>query len=929
MAANLCAQDACVDALTQKIALQMDAGEWESALANLEIALLKDCVQKNISMKLDMLYNRFYCEAELSREPAQIKELAQKLLRECLAISKEEWTEAEICRQIVPFFVNAYELDEAEKYALQAIKIYERGGKMGEKTKISAAKVYSNLGYIAWLRNQPKENEAYLLRAQQLLSQTEKIDSMASADVLGNLAIFYGSYGNNKQAERTHLEAIALASDYSRNASLRVLWLAENASLGDLYLKTAQLDKAKSLLNRLLSAREKFSTPQEQSDILYFAQSFYAVTKNWAQAEAYTQEYEEFTRANYPKNSYNVLDVLQRKASLLQEMGKIEAALQLGLEIKTQVMEVFGEESEEYLNAIRLLSLLQQEMGNLDLFDKLNKEAMRLNAKPIGAADADRIDYLKGEVMSFRVVQRLFEDYCKILALRYAQSGDAKFMQEQYDFAKATLDLARRYRNRTDDHLDRIGHVKLQHILLGEMIEASTLDAKGIDMPALFRLFEESKAPTALEQRFRGKSTVITMQQLQDKLQSGQLFIAYFSAQEALYVFAANRERAGFYALPIKRDSLSRLCKRLQGSLIDFEGIHKQPDSAYAAYTTSAHSLYKQLVAPIVADFSDATRLIILPDGDLSLLPFSALLTAPAPESYKEASYNNLPYLLQKYAVSYHYSATLLLDDFVQEQRLMGLPLRMLAMSADYMRRDSLSGERTPNYQQLRRVLSPLPATHSEVAYLSQVFEGEFIKGEGATEANFYQKADKFTLLHLAMHGLADFNDYRLSQLVFTEDGDSIQNNFLDGGEIEAIKLNALHIVLSACETAAGETSDGEGSLSLARAFAAAGNPSLLVSLWQVNDQITSQFMQIYYQALLRGEPKDLALQNTQREYLRLSKGIAAHPAYWSPFVQFGSTSALPVASNSSKIWTTGAIVALIAAIAGGSFWWIRKRRAA
>jgi CHAT domain-containing protein len=272
-------------------------------------------------------------------------------------------------------------------------------------------------------------------------------------------------------------------------------------------------------------------------------------------------------------------------------------------------------------------------------------------------------------------------------------------------------------------------------------------------------------------------------------------------------------------------------------------------------------------------------------------------------EADKLGYYSDLPYLVQAYAVSYHYSATLWLDDFNRHEALAGSPLRMLAMAADYSIRDSLSRERTDNLRQLRRALPPLPATYSEVDFLSQVFEGDFLKGKTATESKFKEIAANFSILHLAMHGLADFNDYRLAKIAFTEDGNPKEDNFLDGGEIEHLHLRAMHIVLSACETAAGESSEGEGALSLARAFSAAGNPSLLVSLWQVNDQITSQFMQIYYQHLLKGLPKAQALQQTQLDYLQFSQGLAAHPAYWSPFVQVGHNAPITTAKSTSIRW--------------------------
>ena len=71
-------------------------------------------------------------------------------------------------------------------------------------------------------------------------------------------------------------------------------------------------------------------------------------------------------------------------------------------------------------------------------------------------------------------------------------------------------------------------------------------------------------------------------------------------------------------------------------------------------------------------------------------------------------------------------------------------------------------------------------------------------------------------------------------------------------------------------------------------AFMYAGAPSLVVSLWSVNDQSTSEIMQIFYEHLSEGKNKAEALRQAKLDYLQNAKGLAAHPAFWSPFIQLG-----------------------------------------
>ena len=139
-----------------------------------------------------------------------------------------------------------------------------------------------------------------------------------------------------------------------------------------------------------------------------------------------------------------------------------------------------------------------------------------------------------------------------------------------------------------------------------------------------------------------------------------------------------------------------------------------------------------------------------------------------------------------------------------------------------------------------------------------------------------------------------------LSSLGFTEDGDSIENNFLQAYEISKMKLKADLVVLSACETGYGKFETGNGIASLARAFMYAGTSSLVVSLWQVSDFATARIMQNFYRHLSAGMNKDEALQQAKIDYMKAAKGVAGHPAFWSPFIQIGNDKALSVNNNSS-----------------------------
>ncbi len=153
------------------------------------------------------------------------------------------------------------------------------------------------------------------------------------------------------------------------------------------------------------------------------------------------------------------------------------------------------------------------------------------------------------------------------------------------------------------------------------------------------------------------------------------------------------------------------------------------------------------------------------------------------------------------------------------------------------------------------------------------------------------------------MHGLLNENRPMLSSLAFTEDGDSLNDNFLQAHEISKMELNADLVVLSACETGYGRFETGNGIASLARAFMYAGVPSLVVSLWQVNDASTAIIMQNFYKHLASGMTKSAALRQAKLDYIEMvDNPIAAHSAFWSPFILIGDEAPVELQSKGGGI---------------------------
>ncbi len=433
--------------------------------------------------------------------------------------------------------------------------------------------------------------------------------------------------------------------------------------------------------------------------------------------------------------------------------------------------------------------------------------------------------------------------------------------------------------------------------------------------PRYAALQYESPSPSIAEfQRYLGSSSAI---------------LQFFISENGCYLYYLDANSVECYPLGISADSLERQIKRLHTALSDFALLNDQPQASYSLYTTTAHWCYQHLLAKALKAHPDKTQLIIIPDGGIAHLPFEALLVLPAPAEL--SNYADLPYLLRTHRISYNYSAGLWRENSsnARSQKNNG---QLLAIAANYeMPRDSgLGFLRLPSHLSLRRSLRPLKAARKEVERLAETYMGTFLFDSAASEGNFKKIAADYAILHLAMHGILDEEQPLLSSLAFSEQGDSSENNFLQAYEISQLQLRAELVVLSACETGYGRFERGNGTASLARAFMYAGVPSMLVSLWAVNDGTTSMLMELFYAQLATGIHKDEALQKAKLQYLQQTKGIAAAPAFWAAFVQIGDARPLklqqkPAIARSGYLWYTLAGGATLAAL-----WWLtRKKRSA
>jgi CHAT domain-containing protein len=183
-----------------------------------------------------------------------------------------------------------------------------------------------------------------------------------------------------------------------------------------------------------------------------------------------------------------------------------------------------------------------------------------------------------------------------------------------------------------------------------------------------------------------------------------------------------------------------------------------------------------------------------------------------------------------------------------------------------------------------------LPAARAEGKSVADLFPGaRLLVGEAATRTQVLPELGRFGILHFATHGLFDAEDGLRGGLLLASERGVDEPRLLEAGELINTRLAAHLAVLSACDTGQGEHSGGEGLLGLTWAFRAAGCPSVVASLWSVDDAATGKLMVTFYQALKAGKRKDDAL----REAMLAVKQGQPQPLFWAAFQISGDANAV------------------------------------
>jgi CHAT domain-containing protein/tetratricopeptide (TPR) repeat protein len=389
------------------------------------------------------------------------------------------------------------------------------------------------------------------------------------------------------------------------------------------------------------------------------------------------------------------------------------------------------------------------------------------------------------------------------------------------------------------------------------------------------------------------QSQPIGLKEIAALLEPGTLLLEYALGEERSFLWMVGTEGLRSFILPPQRE-IEVLARRVYEELSTVE-------AGAARSGEAAESLGSLLLGQVWSAAARANRLVVVPDGALHWVPFSAL---PVPDPGRKP-------LLEHAEVVYFPSATTLVlerqrlqrrvpaskwaailadpvfaPDDPRLERLAGPPVASRQTAAEDLYRGRGAADLLPVFERL-------PSSEreaKEIEALAPPGQVWLALGLAANrEAALSGELRSYRTVHFATHGIANIRNPELSGLVLSrvDAAGRPREGFLTLADVYDLDLGADLVVLSGCHTALGKEIRGEGLMGMTRGFLYAGVPRVVASLWAVQDRAGTELMTRFYRAMWKdGLPPATALRQAQ---ISLRRDLRYRRSYsWAGFVLQG-----------------------------------------
>jgi CHAT domain-containing protein/lipoprotein NlpI len=366
--------------------------------------------------------------------------------------------------------------------------------------------------------------------------------------------------------------------------------------------------------------------------------------------------------------------------------------------------------------------------------------------------------------------------------------------------------------------------------------------------------------------RYSDTLPLLTVKEVQKALPSQTQLLEYAVTETHLLIWLI---RADYWMTT----HVSISAEKLREMVADYlKALSSRNDSD--ALAAKAAGLYRALIEPVAGEMFRAGNLVIVPDSFLHALPFSALV---APDSNQ--------YLSQKYAVVVNPSAA--------------VTIRMSALGRAKKKRnnEALLTLSNPRFDLLTNPdLKPLPRTEVETDAIRVFYPASAdLRHSAATRRNLLGRIGNYDIVHLATHSLVNAREPLSSSILLASEsapempaGEPVGG--LTAQDIFRLRLDRTRLViLSSCRSGVNPLATDSGSGGLAHSFFSAGVPTVVASLWEVDDESTTELMKEFHRSYrLEGKSFSQALQQAQLKMMNSASEQWRHPYYWAAILISG-----------------------------------------
>jgi CHAT domain-containing protein/tetratricopeptide (TPR) repeat protein len=767
----------------------------------------------------------------------------------------------------------------------------------------SLADVYYRVGDFG-------EAESTMVRALKIQEQHLKPGHLTFASTLDRLAAIEKVLGRMDRAESRYREALSIARKSLGPEHALTHRIRRN--LANLYGVTDRLDEAEMIFRELLEGQST-ELGTDRAETAKTLISLANLLRDAGQTDEAEALYEEALEVQIARLGPGSADVALTKAFLAichGKAGRAEQAKLLFEEVLEAQENQFGFDSFDVIRTLFNLALVEIDLGNreraLSLARRRSEALRRLIAEILPrSSEFERLQFMSGE--SF---------YTLIASLESAPDIADAVLQAKGLVLDTLLEerrLIREFggegefdgiRTRLRDRRNRLGRARLEN----DAEEIGILEAEIGEI-------ESDLARRAGQISGMREALSVRTEEVIEGLEPGEALIEYLGYGRYLGGSKWELTWGGVLLRPGRKPEF-RICgskKEIDGLVSLFQKA-SQGMTDEETFLEAGQSLYRFLVAPFAEELEGVESLIVSPDGILNFVSFAVLPESPA------------SFLGERVAIRYVATGRDLVGLSSSGQRIgrpviVGGPDFSFAPASGGGSRDPGSHAPESSAKSVVRghgdrldsvVFPPLAGAADEARRVAAILSGnrdqvDLLIGEEATEDRIRNLRSP-EVLHLATHGfflepiairsptpesfgqgsqsnlpapMVDQPMYRggvalagadvtLERWRSGEVPDPASDGILMAAEVSDLDLSGTRLViLSACNSGRGESSADEGVIGLRRGFAMAGAQYLLLTLWPVEDAITSDFMEGFYRRFVESDDPPDAFSKTQGEWLK------------------------------------------------------------